>query len=204
MDLKKSTVLVATFNKHKLEEMNSFVKEFYPEIGITLRGVWDLVSCLPEENGSSFEENALIKARFIKSKFPDASVIADDSGLEVSCLGGEPGIRSSRYSLEGTDEANNKKLLSKMKQVGSLDRTARFNCTLAYIDRNGSESIYKGFCEGVILESPQGTAGFGYDPLFYVESLSKTFSQISLEEKNKISHRSRALCSWLNSLERLK
>ena len=198
------TILVATFNKHKLQEMNSFVSSNFPDLGINLQGVWDRVEVFPEETGTSFEENALIKARFIHRLFPDCGVIADDSGLQVSCLGGAPGIRSARYSREGTSQANNLKLLEEMKRSGSSDRSAQFSCVIAYIDESGVESIYKGECKGIILESFKGTGGFGYDPLFYVPSLGKTLAQLSLEEKNRISHRSCALYSWLNSLAQIK
>ena len=195
-------IIVATFNKHKLDEMNAIVQSFSKDVGIRLKGASDFVSSFPEEDGTSFDQNALIKARYIKKQFPTMAVIADDSGLEVKSLGGRPGIRSSRYSVEGTTQANNKKLLEEMKDI--TDRTARFCCSLAYIDERGEEFIYHGYCSGVILESPCGQGGFGYDPLFFIPTLGKTLSEISMEEKNKISHRSCALYSWLKDLAQLK
>lgn len=197
-------ILVATFNPHKLEEIRSFIKAAGLDSKFIIEGVKGKVDSFPEETGESFEENALIKSRYIKQKFKDASVLSDDSGLEVLSLGYRPGVRSSRYSDLGTDEANNEKLLKELQGFLPQDRKARFCSVLSYIDESGSEFIYRGYCYGTILNLPQGSSGFGYDPLFYIPELSKTMAELTLDEKNRVSHRALALCSWLNDLKRLK
>ena len=146
-----------------------------------------------EENGSTFEENAMIKAKAVaRSGF---CVIADDSGLEVDILGGEPGIYSARYcGRHGDDEANNRLLLNKLENVRDNERTARFVCALAFVypERN-AEFTVRGTCEGYITRSPSGNNGFGYDPLFMCPECGKTFAEMTAEEKDRVSHRSDAV-----------
>lgn len=153
-----------------------------------------------EEDGLTFEENAYKKAyeiyNFLKSRGDkDFYVLADDSGLEVECLNGAPGIYSARYSgKHGDDYGNNVKLLEDMKgAVDPKERKARFVCLLALIDENGYKNIVEGYVEGYIVDEVRQTGGFGYDPLFYYEPFNKTFGEATPQEKNSVSHRGQAL-----------
>jgi len=156
-----------------------------------------------EENGTTFEENALIKAQAAaRSGYLS---IGEDSGLSVGALGGEPGIRSARYAGEhGNDRANNELLLTKLK--GQSDRSAKFVCTIALVDPKHPESpVYvTGETEGVILEKYVGDGGFGYDPIFFYEPASKTFAQMNGAEKNAVSHRGRAIAHLADYLKTLQ
>lgn len=152
-------------------------------------------SGLPEiiEDGLSFLENALIKARTI-SRLLGLPVLADDSGLEVDFLKSQPGIYSARFAgPEATDRANNEKLLSLMREVPDEQRTARFVCVMVLTLPSGEWLQAEGVCRGLISRSPLGDQGFGYDPVFYLPDFQKTMAQLPLETKNKISHRARAL-----------
>ncbi len=184
MHLKSRKLVVATNNSHKLKEIEQILEGF--EI-IPAREVSK--SFNPEEKGSSFCENALIKAKELK-KYTELPVLADDSGLEVFALGGEPGVFSSRYSKKGSDESNLRKLLLNLE--GIKDRRARFVCCMVLIV--GDRVIKKeGFVYGNIIEEPRGKGGFGYDPVFMPDGYDKTFAEMSGDEKNAISHRRRAL-----------
>ena len=157
------------------------------------------------EDGNSFAENAIIKssttARWLKNRQIEATVLADDSGLEVFALNGEPGIYSARYSgIHGADESNNELLLKKMENIS--DRKARYFCALSYQtvskDANGNlvisePTIFEGECRGQINRAPVGDMGFGYDPLFVPDGFDRTFAQMELEEKKAISHRGNAI-----------
>lgn len=181
-------IVAATKNKGKVTEFMETLKGF--EI-ITMQeaGIDEEI----EETGKNFEENALIKARFVaaKTNFP---VISDDSGLSVDALSGKPGIYSARYAGENASDAQRiEKLLQEMDSVEDELRTARFTCVIAYIDKNGTEKTFKGECEGVILREPRGKNGFGYDPVFFLPEYGKTFAELSTEIKAKISHRAKAL-----------
>ena len=147
-----------------------------------------------EETGSTFRENALIKAKYVAKK-TGMIALADDSGLEVEALGGAPGVYSARYAGENaSDEDNNKKLLLELQNIGENERRGRYVSALALYDPEKQESeIVEGTCEGIILEERKGTGGFGYDPLFYLPALGKTFAEIPLDIKNRISHRGKAL-----------
>lgn len=146
-----------------------------------------------EEDGATFEENALKKARAV-ARHCNCVALADDSGLEVDALNGLPGIKSARFAGEGaTDAENNGRLVELMQSVPAGKRGARFVCVLALADPSGEEKVVRGECEGRILESPRGTGGFGYDPLFFYPPLGKTFAELLPEEKNRVSHRARAL-----------
>lgn len=146
-----------------------------------------------DEDGKSFSENALKKARFY-STFLGKLTLADDSGLEVAALKGAPGVYSARYAGEGaTDFINNEKLLKEMEGISSSRRKARFHCSIAIVSPQGREGVVEGLCQGKIGFKGVGRRGFGYDPLFIVSQHGKTMAQLTLGEKNRISHRGRAL-----------
>jgi XTP/dITP diphosphohydrolase len=146
-----------------------------------------------EEDGKSFAENALKKARFY-SKYFGKLTISDDSGLEVDGLQGLPGIYSARYAGEGaSSQENNQKLLREMEGLPVSKRGARFKCIIAVVPQDGEETVAEGSCKGTIGFKEKGKKGFGYDPLFILPKYGKTMAQLSLEEKNKISHRGKAL-----------
>ena len=145
-----------------------------------------------DETGTTFEENALLKAKAVMEASGMAA-IADDSGLMVDALDGAPGIFSARFAGEQRSDAdNNEKVLQLLEDVADANRTARFFCAIAIVLPNGDEYTVEGTCEGVILRALQGEGGFGYDPLFYVPDMGKTFAELSMEEKNRISHRGHA------------
>ncbi len=148
-----------------------------------------------EETGTTFKENAILKAR-AAARLCGLPAIGDDSGLEVDALGGAPGVTSARFALlagEGEgDEANNRRLLRLLQGVPAERRTARFRSVLVYVDGDELLAVGSGACEGVILEEGRGSGGFGYDPLFFSPELGKTFAEASLDEKGHVSHRARA------------
>ena len=153
-----------------------------------------------EEDGSTFQENAYKKAyeiyKILKSRGDkNFYVLSDDSGLQVDFLNGAPGIYSARYSgIHGDDRGNNIKLLEDMKEaVGPKERKARFACVLALINEKGEENIVEGYVDGYIIDELKEEGGFGYDPLFYYEPFKRTFGEVAAEEKNRVSHRSKAL-----------
>ncbi|MEE0867228.1 MAG: XTP/dITP diphosphatase [Clostridia bacterium] len=180
-------IIAATKNKNKLREFGEILKGFeiisQEEAGLDIE---------VEETGSTFEENSMLKARAIyeASRLP---AIADDSGLVVDALGGEPGVYSARYGGEGLDDKGRVELLLKnMKEVPKEERTARFVCAITLVD--GARVITaRGECEGVITYEPSGENGFGYDPVFFVQEYNKTLAEATPEEKNAISHRGKAL-----------
>lgn len=181
-------LVLATNNQNKVREFKQFVSEFPVEI----KSLSDF-GPLPEviEDGSTFDENAYKKARHY-AKVLGIPAIADDSGLVVEALSGAPGVRSARYAGDGaTDQENCRKLLAEME--GESNRKATFVCVLSIAVPSGPALTYEASCEGTILDSPRGSTGFGYDPLFYYEPYGKTFAEISLEEKNKVSHRGKVL-----------
>lgn len=185
-------VIIATNNAHKVEEIESALKfegwEFksLKEAGVVSN---------PEEIGTTFLENARIKAQAVHD-LTGCAVLADDSGLIVDALDGAPGVYSSRYAgVDGDDAANNAKLLSELQDVPDEKRTARFACVLVFIDEDGQEIDAEGFVEGVIGHALVGEEGFGYDPLFLPDEFghTKSLAQVSQAEKNQISHRGCAL-----------
>ena len=182
-------ILIATHNKHKLSEMARILEPMgYEVVTDTDLG---FVLTEAEENGSTFLENARIKAES-GCKESGIPCIADDSGLCVDALGGEPGVFSARYSGEhGDDKANNEKLLFNLKDVPDEKRTARFMCSICVSFPDGSEITAEGACEGKIGHEYRGNNGFGYDPLFMVGD--KSFAELSAEEKDAVSHRGNAL-----------
>ncbi|MCP4138590.1 MAG: XTP/dITP diphosphatase [bacterium] len=185
-------LVIATKNKNKIIEIqNKFAGVEGLEL-ISLNGFENVPDV--EENGATFEENALKKAREI-SQFTNMPVLADDSGIVVDALDGRPGIYSARYGQPEavTDEDRNRLLLKEMDGVKEEGRTARFVCVIAIAHPGGEEKIARGECEGIIAASLKGDHGFGYDPIFFLPEYGKTMAEIPLEEKNKISHRARAL-----------
>ncbi len=182
-------MVVASKNRKKAVEMMELLKGLgWRVLSMDEAGV-DIEI---EEDGLTFEENSYKKA-FQVMKATGMTAIADDSGLEVYALGGRPGVFSARFSGEGaTDESNNQKLLEMMKEVPEDGRGARFVCAATVVFPDGTHFTVTGECEGRILFEPKGTGGFGYDPLFYVPDLDKTFAQLDAETKNSISHRAKA------------
>lgn len=176
-------IFVATHNDHKIREMSQI-----------LGGV-EVVADDPEgvvEDAPDFRGNALIKVRAIVARHRGAWCLADDSGLEVAALGGAPGVRSARYAGEPSDTPKNNALLLKNLK-GAPDRRANFTCAVALVDPSGTEHVVEGKCFGTIAAEPSGVAGFGYDPLFVPDGFTRSFAELSADEKNAISHRGRAL-----------
>lgn len=189
-------VIVATKNPGKIQEF----KEFFSDFGVRVKSLLDLPQAIEiDETGSTFEANALIKARTIAKIF-QVDCIADDSGLEVDYLKGAPGIYSARYAGNHDDEANNEKLLRELKGVPLKQRTARFVCAIAYVTKDLKETVVRGTVEGVIGFERRGNNGFGYDPLFYIPQYNKTFAEMSVDEKQALSHRGNALRQLKNKL----
>ena len=183
-------MIVATRNEGKIRE----IREALTGLGLRIHALSDF-SDVPEieEDGKSFTENALKKARFYSKRFGKLT-IADDSGLEVDGLDGMPGIYSARYAGEGaSSQDNNRKLLRAMEGIPISKRGARFKCILAVVSPDGREAMAEGSCKGSIGFREKGKRGFGYDPLFIVPKYGKTMAQLFLEEKNSISHRGKAL-----------
>lgn len=191
-------VVAATQNQHKIEEIDAITKEFGLQI-ISRKdaGVPDIEI---EEDGTTFEENSEKKAREIM-KLCGEITIADDSGLMVDALGGAPGVISARFAGEdGNDKKNNDKLLSLMSLVPLEGRGAKFVSVITMVFPEGEKIVARGECKGHILYEKRGEAGFGYDPLFVPEDYDLSFGEMSSEEKNKISHRARALESLRKQL----
>ncbi|MGE5328029.1 MAG: XTP/dITP diphosphatase [Deltaproteobacteria bacterium] len=183
-------IVAATKNKGKILEIKQILKELDVEVVSMLEEGIDIDII---EDGQTFEENALIKARAVK-KHTDGIVLADDSGLVVDILNGEPGVYSSRFAGESSnDQRNNAKLLAMMEGVEENKRTARFVCVIALILPDDTEFYVRGECEGLIEFSPKGNNGFGYDPLFLIPEYGQTMAELGTDIKNKISHRSKAL-----------
>lgn len=189
--MEKLEMVLATRNAGKAAELQALLRARYGA-KITLLTLSEIgFEGDIEETGQTFAENALLKARAAAAASGKIG-LGDDSGLVVPALGGAPGIYSARYAGEhGNDEKNNAMLLQNLS--GKTDRRAFFECVLACALPNGENFTVSGRCEGVILESPRGRNGFGYDPLFYVPGLGKTLAEMSGEEKNAISHRGAAV-----------
>lgn len=187
-------LVIATGNAGKLKEMKEMLGDLFDVIGLKEAGA----TATAEENGSTFAENALIKAEDI-FKQTGENVLADDSGLCVEALGGAPGIYSARYAGENATQAQKNALLLKNLQ-GAENRKAKFVCSVALILKNGRVIQAEGETEGEILQSENGNGGFGYDPLFFSYDLKKSFGDCTDDEKNSVSHRSRALQNLLEKL----
>jgi XTP/dITP diphosphohydrolase len=183
-------LLVATGNKGKMNEIRQILAGFFEH----LYCLGDFPN-LPEviENGLTFEENACKKA-LSAARATGIPSIADDSGLVVDALGGRPGVHSARYAGTGASDAeNNRRLLDEMAGIMNHQRTASFYCAVALCFPDGTCKTFCGTLNGVLLNSPQGAGGFGYDPLFFIPEYGKTLAELGLEVKNGISHRGRAL-----------
>ena len=182
-------IVFATGNQNKMKEIRMILEDLgMPIYSMKELGIEEDIV----EDGETFEENALIKARAIAKQFNQV-VIADDSGLEVDALHGRPGVYSARYAGEGRDDqANIKKVLSELEGIPTEQRGARFVCALALVTPEGEESVVRGTCEGQILTECLGSEGFGYDPIFYLPELEKTMAQIPKHQKNVLSHRADA------------
>ena len=188
-------IVLASRNRHKIKEMEVLLRSLLPEEDFVLLSLDDIgYTGEIEEDGTTFEENAKIKASVPASL--GYIGIADDSGLEVDALNGEPGVYSARYADEEgvphSDEANNDKLLRNLASVPDEKRTARFVSCLSLVTPCGRSFTVRGTCEGVMLWERRGNGGFGYDPLFYHPPLGKTFAELTPEEKNSVSHRAHA------------
>jgi XTP/dITP diphosphohydrolase len=180
-------VVLATRNHGKLAD----VRHLLAGLPLELVAAVDLDLPDVEETGTTFVENALLKAREV-ARLTGLPALADDSGLEVDALGGAPGVYSARYAGEPKSDArNNQKLLAAL--AGVTQRSARFKSVVAFVSPGGAEVIGEGSCEGEILAAPRGTGGFGYDPLFFSHDLGKTFAEATLAEKGTASHRARAM-----------
>src|SRR5699024_3855647 len=177
-------ILIATKNKGKIAEFNSLFSRYDVQV-VSLYDLPEEVEDI-EETGTTFQENAALKAETIARRFK-LSTLADDSGLIVDGLDGAPGIYSARYAGEPTNDwKNNQLLLENMKQLQKSERTARFICVLAVAHPNRETTYYTGYCEGAIANEPRGNNGFGYDPLFIPEGYEQTMAQLDSKEKNAI------------------
>ena len=177
-------LILASNNAHKVEEIKSILDDYKI---LTLKDIVYYEDII--EDGTTFEENALIKARTI-AKYSGKAAIADDSGLSVALLDGRPGVYSARYSKEQSDEKNIEKVLEELNGEKSK---AKFVSVIALVRPDGSEITFRGECHGEIIFEKRGSNGFGYDPVFYVPSLEKTFAELTPEQKNSISHRKESL-----------
>ena len=204
-------VLIATSNSGKLRDFTGAASRY----GIEVASIPNFSSLPPViEDGVTFEANAQKKAEAYSRYVPGEIVIADDSGLEVDALGGAPGVHSARYAADEPhkaesntdDEANNAELIRQIKSVPPAKRTGRFVCWIAAARDGKTLAVFEGKAEGIILEQPRGSNGFGYDPLFYFPAIKKTFAELSAEEKAKYSHRSaafRQFLDWCKSSDQL-
>ncbi|MBE6602220.1 MAG: RdgB/HAM1 family non-canonical purine NTP pyrophosphatase [Ruminococcaceae bacterium] len=197
-------LVLASRNRKKIHELRTLLSKFFdqPEIlSLDDVGITEEI----EENGTTFEENALIKAR--AAAVSGYIAVGDDSGLTVDALGGDPGIYSARYAArchfagDHDDEGNNQALLQNMKGLPEEQRGGAFVCCIACVLPDGREMTVRGEARGRILESYAGNGGFGYDPLFYYEPLQKTFAELTFEEKNEVSHRGRAIAAFAEKLK---
>jgi len=190
-------LILASQNQHKVEELREILS------GVDLKAMPAGFE-MPPEDGETFSDNALIKARAIRAEF-GGPVLADDSGIEVDALGGRPGVRSARYAGEDASDGENlAKALADLAATGG-DPAARYVCVIAYIDESGEEHLFEGFCEGRLIQEPRGDGGFGYDPAFIPDETGpddqRTMAEVSPAEKHAISHRGKAarqLAGFLN------
>lgn len=192
-------IVFATGNAHKMIE----IRQILEDLGMPVISMKE-VGVDPEiiEDGTTFEENALIKAREVAKLLPNDIVLADDSGLEVDALNKEPGIYSARYAGENTSyEIKNQLILDRVKDVPEEKRTARFACAVAAVFPDGTEKVVRENMEGRIAYESAGANGFGYDPIFYLPEYGCSTAELSLEKKNELSHRGKALRAMRQKLK---
>jgi len=196
-----SKLLLATNNQAKVREYKSLLQSLpYELVTLAEQGITTIVN----EEGESLEENARLKATVLANE-GQLLALADDSGLEVEALGGEPGRLSARYAGEGADDKDRVNyLLSRLKNVPWQKRSARFRCVIAVATPSGEVELCCGECRGMITFEPKGEQGFGYDPVFYLPELDKTMAELPLEIKNQVSHRGQAARKVYQVLERLR
>jgi XTP/dITP diphosphohydrolase len=198
MSVQRDTLVVATANRGKLEELRGLLAG----LPVQVLSVSEVMPAPPHvvEDGATFEENAIKKAQAV-ARATCMLTVADDSGLEVDVLGGRPGVRSARFAHErATDAENNAALLAALasKPGGAEGFRARFRCVLAVVDpftNSGLPRTVTGVCEGAVIRAPRGSGGFGYDPLFVVDGTNLTMAELPPQEKNRLSHRARAFAS---------
>jgi XTP/dITP diphosphohydrolase len=191
-------VVLATNNAGKLREF----RELLASLGIEVEPLSDFISVSAEETGLSFIENAILKARYA-SQAANLPAIADDSGIEVDALRGAPGIYSARYAgIGASDQANLQKLVNAIRDVPVEQRAARYQCALAFMRwaSDPSPLICQASWEGRVISTPRGAGGFGYDPIFELPELGKTAAEIPADEKNRLSHRGKALRDLVSHL----
>ena len=193
-------IVLASKNAHKIKELQTLLSKNIEDIEILSLDEVGIVDEI-EENGATYEENALIKARAAAST--GYIGVGDDSGLSVRALNGAPGVFSARYAgVHGDNEANNATLLKNLE--GESDRFAEFVCTIACVFPDGREPIVvEGRTAGIIIDTARGSEGFGYDPLFFYEPLGKTFAELTADEKNAISHRGKAIEAFAERLKNI-
>ena len=189
-------IVVGSRNSGKIREIQAVLADLpYCVTGLSDQTIPDA-----EETGTTFQENAILKARYY-CQHTGEYCLADDSGLEVDALDGAPGVYSARYAGEqASDEENNQKLLSALTAIPTQRRTARFRSVLALAGPDGSLMLAEGVCEGIVLFEARGTGGFGYDPLFLMQDQRKTLAEMTLAEKNLVSHRGNALRAFKQQL----
>ncbi len=195
-------LILASRNQKKIKEMETILATHFP--GVRILSLDDVgFEGDIEENGTTYEENALIKARTaVEAGHHQYPAIADDSGLSVDALDGAPGVYSARYAGgHGDDAANNALLLKNLSHLPVSERTARFVCCIALVYPDGREMTVRGETEGLIIDEARGNGGFGYDPYFYYQPFGKTFSELTAEEKNTISHRGKAIAKLAEILK---
>lgn len=189
-------IMIATSNAHKVEEFKTMLEP----LGYKVKSLLDLDDSIDIiEDGTTFQENALIKAKAIYDKL-HMEVIADDSGLAVNAMDGQPGIYSARFMGRDTSyDIKNQYIIDFCRD--KKDKGCQFICAIAYIDKDGNEKVFTGIVEGVVAEYIEGAKGFGYDPLFYYPPYGTTLANVSEEQKNAISHRGKALAKFISYLE---
>lgn len=190
-------IMLATSNQHKAEEFAAMLKP----LGYSVKTLLDLDEEIEiEETGTTFEENALIKARAIHERL-GIEAIADDSGLAVNALDGAPGIYSARFMGRDTSyDVKNQYLMDQCRTA--KDKGCQFVCAIAYVKTNGSEHVFRGEVEGIVADHMEGAKGFGYDPIFYYPPYGTTLANVSEEQKNSVSHRGRALAKLVAFMEK--
>jgi XTP/dITP diphosphohydrolase len=197
--MRPERLLIATHNSGKLSELTRLLGDVPCDL-VSLADVG--ISHQVDETGETFEQNAALKAETY-TRLSGLPTLADDSGLEVDALDGEPGVRSSRYAGESATDADRIAfLLRKLDNVPAGDLTARFRCVIAVVSPGGPVELHTGACEGRIIEAPRGSNGFGYDPIFFIPEMGRTMAELTTEQKNQVSHRSAAARKTAVALKR--